>query len=665
MDIVEEIIPSLKRLLDGLEKIQEERGMPKEQELINKNITNSSLSDEKVKSSLDNVERKRLKEAFTLFSEVFFDYKKKTEPDVKPKTLMGEVAKPIQKQQEAPKEIKKGGFLDFLMPIVIGLGAIIGGAISLIGSFFQGPGLVADTMKVLGKIGLVGGLKVLSKTFLKAFALPVLKRIPIIGSLISFYFAYKEFSEGNIMKGVFELASGLLNLVPGVGTFLSIGLDILKIFLESKGVFDEGGALSNTNAWGTIKGWMSKAGDWIMDNALNLPIIGTFKRFTMAWDAFTNGQWGEGFKQIGIGLISIGGGGEYMEKGINWVLSYFNGDSKVEEGSLNSSGVMGTINGWIGSIGSWISENSLYLPIIGGIQRFGMAWDSFSAGDLGEGFKQLGMGLATFVGGGPIIAGIEMLHGWLFGSEQQEEGEFQSKSGWMGRIKNWIKTKLKDLPTFLRKPLEWMGILDETNDNTQQEISAAGEGGKNKIEDTSKGFFSTVADTISDGLNKAGDIAGGLWDSVTNVGKQAFDSIKNVTGSLYDSFVEYIGKGVDISKGMFSSYLESLKSGKLNGEILGKFENDNKSSSGGISVSSSKESVELIKTVATRHLQLMATLVNISSASLNELKRINGSSGSSSAPAILPLPLGMSSGPNMMSFGDNRSEYATSVYTLA
>jgi hypothetical protein len=99
VDSLVDIIPALKRVLDNLEKIQDEKGVPKSKEIVNKNITNSSLNNENT-AELSGREVKKLRSVFTIFSEVFFEYQKKFAVDTKPKTLISTVAKPIEKQKE-------------------------------------------------------------------------------------------------------------------------------------------------------------------------------------------------------------------------------------------------------------------------------------------------------------------------------------------------------------------------------------------------------------------------------------------------------------------------------------------------------------------------------------------------------------------------------------
>ena len=672
MDSLVDIIPALKRVLDNLEKIQEEKGVPKNKEIIDKNITNSSLNENK-STDLSSGEVKKLRAVFTIFSEVFFDYQKKFTVDTKPKTLISTVAKPIEKQNETITSQKSGGgCLGFLMSLLLPLGGLIASAISLVSGFFN-TGLMGDVQKTLGKIGLGGFLKMMSKSFTK-ISLKVLKKLPYIGGIISLFYAYKAFQEGKLAKGFLELISGLLNFIPGVGFILSIGADILIGFLEAKGSFNEGGALSNANAMTTIQGWMGSAGKFIQDNALNIPIIATFTRFGMAWDAFSAGNWGEGFKQIFYGIISIGGGGEYIVNGVEWLVSVFQGARETPAQQVTGN-VIETIKGWVSAAGQFITDNALYLPIIGGIQRFGMAWDSFSNGDLGEGFKQLALGIITFVGGGPIVAGFEFLHGWLFGEKEDDKTTFNSKTGFMDRLKGWIKSKLENLPAFLRKPLEWLGILDETDDTISNEISSAGNGGENVVKEKSEGFFSSITDSIGTALNGVGDMASGIWGGITNIAKNAFDKISTTFNSLYDGLVSFLESSYNVATSFAAGLLAKIKNASnsktlntaaqaLRGvyeHVLGN-ENDKNSTK---NQNGGEEILQIVKQASLTQVKLLTMLVNNSAASLTELKRMNGSKTSTS-PVVIPMPAssGQSSQNDTIEFGNNRAGYANSVYAL-
>jgi hypothetical protein len=268
------------------------------------------------------------------------------------------------------------------------------------------------------------------------------------------------FKDGDIFKGIGYLISGLLNFIPIVGPWLSIGADLLIAWAEGKGMFDEGGALSPANGWKTIKGWMSTIGKTIMDNAL-------------------------------------------------------------------------------------------YLPIIGGFKRFGMAYDAFASGNIMDGIKELGLGLITFIGGGPIIAGIEMLMGF-FGDKVKDVGNLKSNSSWYNKLGEWIYKKLGDMPYWIRKPLEWFGIIESTSEDPTvwASIKSATSGGMSGIIDFVSNSWGAVKEMAGVGIDFIKEGSAGIIDGVKSMFSKVSEGFENITKSVGN----WIGKfnpfgGGDKSKG--------------------------------------------------------------------------------------------------------------------
>ena len=127
-----------------------------------------------------------------------------------------------------------------------------------------------------------------------------MRRIPIIGSLFSFYEAYKKFQAGgidNIIFGIMDVAAGIAYAVPGIGTAIGLGLDVLQYFLKEK-----------ANEWKKETGETSFFGsmwDKIMEYLKKTPIfkwfIDTGKKGKEFWD---NPTW-ETFKAFGVQYGSI------------------------------------------------------------------------------------------------------------------------------------------------------------------------------------------------------------------------------------------------------------------------------------------------------------------------------------------------------------------------
>jgi len=158
-----------------------------------------------------------------------------------------------------------------------------------IGKFFLKP------FKMLGKGGAKGIFgKILGMMF--KFIKPVLKRIPGIGSLISWGFAISRFKKGDVVGGLIDVASGIATIFPGIGTGISIGLDVLNAFLDTKKGKEE--KVEPGGAPGGIGAFFGKIKDKIMNN---YPIKNLVQFYTGVGKVMT-GNFKEGFTQMAFAI---------------------------------------------------------------------------------------------------------------------------------------------------------------------------------------------------------------------------------------------------------------------------------------------------------------------------------------------------------------------------
>jgi hypothetical protein len=162
---------------------------------------------------------------------------------------------------------------------ILGEGAeqgLAGGA----AKFFSG----ATVTKLIGK-----SLKGMSKA--------VLKGIPVIGSLFSFWFAYDSFKSGDTIGGFVNVASGLANLLnlvlPGIGTGLSLGIDVLGAILDVKAGDGTGAEVSAKKA-DILKDWAGTL--WNM--LKGVPIIQTLIDFGEGFYKVFSGDFKGGLEQL-------------------------------------------------------------------------------------------------------------------------------------------------------------------------------------------------------------------------------------------------------------------------------------------------------------------------------------------------------------------------------
>ena len=133
--------------------------------------------------------------------------------------LAGDERSAKEARDEVPKT--KMGLLSLI-------GGLLGaGAVSIIGSVF-GAGAGA---------GVAGGLLAKVGKYIFQPLKLVAKRLPIIGSLFSFWEAYEHFKLGgvdNIMLGLLDVAAGFMYMIPGIGTAIGLGLDIVSYFVKER-----------------------------------------------------------------------------------------------------------------------------------------------------------------------------------------------------------------------------------------------------------------------------------------------------------------------------------------------------------------------------------------------------------------------------------------------
>lgn len=187
-----------------------------------------------------------------------------------------------QRMAPTPSEKAQSKKLPFGL-LTAGAIGVLGGLAALVTGITQ-DGKLSGWLKLVARAGIEGGLKVISKAIgsflkvpetikaLKKFVpenlMPklfksmkagfgkilglggktggktgskmVLKRIPVLGSLISFAFAWKNFQSGAHIAGFLDVASGIATLFPGPGTLISIGIDVLNAFMQMKSAPKEG-----------------------------------------------------------------------------------------------------------------------------------------------------------------------------------------------------------------------------------------------------------------------------------------------------------------------------------------------------------------------------------------------------------------------------------------
>ena len=216
-------------------------------------------------------------------------------------------------------------------------------------------------------IGKLGGF---AGKFLGGLA-KVLKKVPIVGSLISIAFAVSRFKSGDYVGGGLDILSGIATMIPGIGTGVSIAIDALNAFLD----FKAGGVGEGKKGKGSIiTDWVGGMVKWVGQKLYKvitfLPIVGPALKSV---EALTQGKWSEALKQFAY---------------INPAFEFLGAMLGDESASTTTKAVAGAARGameWIGGFTAWIGEKMLNLPIIGPAIK---AVQALFAGDFSEALKQ-------------------------------------------------------------------------------------------------------------------------------------------------------------------------------------------------------------------------------------------------------------------------------------
>jgi len=358
------------------------------------------------------------------------------ETEVKLQNIIGDTLKPffdrqhednsdlidgVAKNNQPEKKEKPKGFLEtigeffkYLLPVIAGVGATIGGIMGLFSGLMD-DGPFKGLKKLLGDSALAVGFKALTKVggkgLLKGITGSVLKKIPLIGSLISLGFAYTRFKDGDTVGGVIDVLNaitGLLYLTPAAPLALpiSLALDALNAFLDFK-AGETKGKERTTKKLDILK----DMGDWIYDKLKSVPIIGSLMK---AGKSIFDGDWDTGFKYLGEAVAPLQQIGSIILQNVK----------------TYAPPVLNAIGNWTTTAGKWIYDKAKEIPIIGPLIKAG---ESIFNGDWEAGFNYLGNAIEPL----QYIGGILL----------EKAKEYAPVAGdWLSTAGKWLYDKAKGIP---------------------------------------------------------------------------------------------------------------------------------------------------------------------------------------------------------------------------
>jgi len=537
--------PVILNLLGVLKEMHEQKGVPKQDKIIEKNIVkskNSTFDSDKreKRGGLSSEQKQNLVETFTLFNQMFFEYQKKVRVDEKEKTKVSQIAKAKVTPPPLPpppmQQKSEGGFGRFLLGGLAVLASII---TFIVGLATDGP--LKGILKILTKLNIAADIKLLKGVLGKiAGVIKSVKGIlgkvsKVFGGLFDNVIKYAKSFVDDLGKGI---ASIVTKVLPkgDKGLFGKLGASIIKVLKPAAKLLKR------------------------------IPIIGSLISVGFAISRFRSGDTVGGVIDVMSGLVGlldlvVPGLGFGLSLGLDVLNAFL--DIKTGGSNPQASKKKSDILWDMGKgLGSWIWSKAEYIPVLGTIKWFGKAYDSFKGGNYMDMLKNFGLGMfALTPGAGFIIKGVEMLMGF-FSDKKPADPKLTENTSWFYKLKDWVKSKLQDLPWWIKKPLSWFGIMEDDSGINSNAFGDIGAGVKAGFE-SSKKFFSGIWDSIKgpigDAVGYIGEFASDTWKKTKDIVGKAWSGIKDLTANTWSSIKENAPKAWEAVKDISGKAWERTK----------------------------------------------------------------------------------------------------------
>ena len=645
----DKLIQIVGELLGLLDQLVEEKGVPKDKALADKNIVGTSIGSKKLPTKLPPNAKRLLEETFTLFNKMFFDYQKKMAPDTKDKTLVSNVAKtttpPSLSSKDKEGKEQAGGFWSGIGKLFMGVGtaalaALIGGLMD------NGP--FKGVAKIFAKVG-VGLFAKMSVKLLKYFGIAA-KRIPFLGSIVSLGFAWDRYQNNDNIGAIIDVLSAVANLIPPpVGTILSLGLDVLNAFLDYKSGQSEG-TPQQAKKMDILKDMTSSIGGWLWDRRTYIPVLSSINRFMLAWTDLKAGKIASGLGHFGKGVLSLftGVDVDVFSTGLAALLGMVE-STKAEPTDVSASSVIP--DGMMSAIGSWLWSKRQYIPILSSVNRFMMAWDDIKAGNIMDGLGNIGIGLLSFLTRGDakmVLEGMGAFMGMIGGTKETVQKPVANSSMledmavWMGKkiseLVGWIKDLVWNRLKALTGDLANMVSSTWTGDNVKQMVDVVGNKAKEAAKVTSA-YMGDMWNSFSTGSKVLADKSSEMMKQVHKTVASAEAGIKeSAKGAIAGAYVRLAEDKQALVSKTPPVTLVMPDRGETTDNLANLY----------------KSSIEQIR--------LLGLLVGVGNSSLSELRRIAGISGGGGG-GIAP-PQASNKSP-LVQVATNREGFADSPYVIA
>ena len=199
---------------------------------------------------------------------------------------------------------EEGGFMKFIKGL-IGPALLLFGGIAAFITGLMSDGPLKGVFTMIGKIGIKGGLLWMAKKLGKFLGTKVLRKIPIIGTILAFMDAWTRFQDNDYVGGTIAILSGLVSLIdlvaPGVGSTLSIGLDVLNSVLDLAAT-GKTPKERNAQKLRILDQWAGK----ITEMLLKIPFISNFAKMGQGIGDIIAGRYKEGLLNMAYTLPFFG-----------------------------------------------------------------------------------------------------------------------------------------------------------------------------------------------------------------------------------------------------------------------------------------------------------------------------------------------------------------------
>lgn len=463
-----------------------EKGVPSsDNKLALKNIIPSLGStfnrSKRINPLLTSVEVARTYNTGLVLAKAFYDFNIKRKPDKKSSTIVSQANATVDKSNQSTQlkqQATTSGGLGIIASIIAGIVAIaafiskyLGPVSSFIGKFlvklpsvlkgleglkvivsqklfalldnFKATKLGEKFTKIISRFkpGIIGDMFRSIGTKIGSRLGFIFKRLPIVGALMNFTFAYMRWKEGKYITSILEILSGIASLtvlggfLPGAVISLAIDGVILLTDLLSSGDmaaktsgFVHGAKLAGKSLVKILKNTASVLGKKLLAGLKFIPFIGGVAGLALAYMRFKDGDWIAGTVELVSAIADfIPGVGNVVSLILDGgLLLYDIFRTKKSEGKAPVAKSTNSFTDLKEKYGKKIMDILWYVPGISGLLYVGRAASKFFKGDFKGGIKDLGLSIIGFVGGKGAVDFLSWTLG-LFNNKTQKSEDITAK----------------------------------------------------------------------------------------------------------------------------------------------------------------------------------------------------------------------------------------------